>query len=95
MKIMLARTKRGLWRGLTALLVLVLCVSLLLGNILEANAGTMTPPWAPSDRGSFPNMTPTIRSMTNSLPPEEFLNADGTGNSHALIEAASTWAAGR
>ena len=38
---MLAKKKSGLWRGLTALLVFVLSISMVLGSVLEANAGTI------------------------------------------------------
>ena len=33
--------KRGLWRGLTSVTCFTLCLSLILGNVLEANAGTI------------------------------------------------------
>lgn len=85
---MLARTKRGLWRGLTALLVLVLCVSLLLGNILEANAGTIDTALGTISSGFVSEHDANNPLYDKFTPPEEFLNADGTGNSHALIEAA-------
>ena len=85
---MLARTKRGLWRGLTALLVFVLCVSLLLGNVLEANAGTIDTALSTISSGFVSEQNADNPLYDKYTPPEEFLNADGSGNSKALIQAA-------
>ncbi len=85
---MLARTKRGLWRGLTALLVFVLCISMTLGNILEANAGTVDNALGTTSKQFVSENSADDPLYDKFLPPAEYLNADGTGNSNALIAAA-------
>ena len=85
---MLAKTKRGLWRGLTALLVFVLCISMVLGGVLEANAGTIDTALGTVSSGFVSEQNANNPLYDKFTPPEEFLNADGTGNSRALITAA-------
>ena len=85
---MLARTKRGLWRGLTALLVFVLSVSMVLGGVLEANAGTIDTALGTVSSGFVSQQDANNPLYDKFTPPAEYLNADGTGNSHALIQAA-------
>ena len=85
---MLARTKRGLWRGLTALMVFVLSVSMVLGGVLEANAGTIDTALGTVSSGFVSQQDANNPLYDKFTPPAEYLNADGTGNSHALIQAA-------
>ena len=78
---MLAKTKRGLWRGLTALMVFVLCISMVLGGVLEANAGTIDTALGTVSSGFVSQQDANNPLYDKFTPPEEFLNADGTGNS--------------
>ena len=39
--VMRKSTKKGLWRGIASLTCFTLSLSLILGNVLEANAGTI------------------------------------------------------
>ncbi len=92
---MLARTKRGLWRGLTALLVLVLCVSLLLGNILEANAGTIDTALGTISSGFVSEHDANNPLYDKFTPPEEFLTPTARATPTPSLRRPSTWAAGR
>lgn len=85
---MLARTKRGLWRGLTALLVFVLCLSMTVGNVLEANAASIDTALGTLSSGFVSQQDANNPLYDKFTPPQEYLNADGTGNSKALISAA-------
>ncbi len=85
---MLARTKRGLWRGLTALLVFVLCISMTLGGILEANAGSIDTALGTLSSGFVSEQDANNPLYDKFTPPQEYLNADGSGNSNALIAGA-------
>ena len=76
--------RTGLWRGLTSLMCFVLALSVIAGNVLESNAATIDTYMGTqsermeSDGALYDKFTPS----------EEVLNADGTGNSHALIQKA-------
>ncbi len=80
------KKKTALWRGLTSVLCLVLALSIILGSVLEANAGAID------------TYLGTLSSRVVSENPEDLytkykpigavLNEDGTGNSTALIQAA-------
>ena len=76
--------RTGLWRGLTSLMCFFLAISIMAGNILEANAATIDTYMGTqsermeSDGALYDKFTPSA----------ELLNADGTGNSHALIQKA-------
>ena len=81
-------SKKGLWRGLAGLTCFTLGLSLVLGNVLEANAAAID---------TYLGTTSTVLASENDennplydkyTPPAELLNADGSGNSKALIEAA-------
>ncbi len=85
---MLAKTKRGLWRGLAALMVFVLCLSLTAGSIMEANAGTIDTALGTVSSGFVSEQNAGNPLYDKFSPPAEYLNADGTGNSNALISAA-------
>ena len=80
------KKKSALWRGLTSVLCLVLALSIILGSVLEANAGTIdTYLGTLSSRVVSENPEELYVKF---VPDDEYLNADGTGNSAALIEAA-------
>ena len=76
--------RTGLWRGLTSLMCFVLALSVIAGNVLESNAATIDTYMGTqsermeSDGALYDKFTPS----------EEVINADGTGNSHALIQKA-------
>ena len=76
--------RTGLWRGLTSLMCFLLALSIIVGNVLEANAQTIDTYMGTqserieSDGALYDKFTPS----------EEVLNEDGTGNSHALIQKA-------
>ena len=76
--------RTGLWRGLTSLMCFFLALSIIVGNVLEANAQTIDTYMGTqserieSDGALYDKFTPS----------EEVLNEDGTGNSHALIQKA-------
>ena len=80
--------KTGLWRGLTSLLCFILAISIILGNVLEANAGTIDTYLGTLSEEFVSENTPDDPLYDKFTPPTEFLNADGTGNSNALIAAA-------
>ena len=76
--------RTGLWRGLSSLMCFLLALSMIAGQALEANAATIDTYMGTqserieSDGALYDKFTPSA----------EVLNADGTGNSHALIQKA-------
>ena len=80
--------RKGLWRGLTSATCFTLSLSMVLGNVLEANAGTIDT-YLGTTSEVFVSENTTDNPLYNKFtPPAELLNADGTGNSNALISAA-------
>lgn len=78
--------KKALWKGLSSVFCFLLALSIVLGGILEANAGTID-----TYMGTTSSVTVTENAelaYTYFTPDKEYLNADGTGNSTALIQAA-------
>ena len=77
--------RTGLWRGLSTALCFLLVLSITVGNVMEANASTIDTALGTlssrmvSDEGA---------GYTAFTPSQEVLNADGSGNSHALIQKA-------
>jgi len=80
--------KKALWRGLTSLMCFILCLSIIIGQVLEANAATIDTNLGTVSEEFVSDNTPENPLYDKFTPPAELLNADGTGNSHALIEAA-------
>ncbi len=75
-------------RGLTALFTFAFALSMALGTIVETYKATLD-----TFMGTQSEMTVSENSEAEPLyknftPPEEVLNEDGTGNSHALIQMA-------
>ncbi|MGX8699297.1 MAG: glycoside hydrolase family 3 C-terminal domain-containing protein, partial [bacterium] len=76
--------RTGLWRGLSSLMCFILALSIIVGSVLEANAQTIDTYFGTqsekviSDGALYDKFVPSA----------EVLNADGTGNSHALIQKA-------
>ena len=78
--------KKAMWKGLSAVFCFVLALSMVLGGVLEANASAIdtylgtqsTVTWTENAENAYKLFTPSA----------EVLNADGTGNSKALIQKA-------
>ena len=81
-------TRKGLWRGVASLTCFTLSLSLILGNVLEANAGTIDTYLGTASEVFVSDNTDENPLYDKFTPPAEVLNADGSGNSNALIEAA-------
>ncbi len=82
---MLSKNK-ALWKGLSSVGCLILAIAIMLGGILEANAATIN-----TTLGTQTTVT-VLHDPENAYklytPSDEVLNADGSGNSAALIEKA-------
>lgn len=81
-------TRKGLWRGVASLTCFTLSLSLILGNVLEANAGTIDTYLGTASEVFVSDNTEENPLYDKFTPPAELLNEDGTGNSTALIQAA-------
>ncbi len=78
--------KNALWRGLTSVFCFLLALSIVLGNILEANAGAID-----TALGTQSTLTRSENEedlYTLFKPDDKYLNEDGSGNSAALIKDA-------
>ena len=76
--------RTGLWRGLTSLMCFFLALSIIAGNVLEANAATID-----TYMGTQSERVESDGALYDKfVPSDEVLNEDGTGNSHALIQKA-------
>lgn len=80
--------KKALWKGLTSVCAFVLAIAMILGIVMEANAGTID-----TYMGTQSSVFVSDNSEDDPLydkftPSAEVLNEDGTGNSHALIQKA-------
>ena len=78
--------KKALWRGLTSVMCIILALSVILGTVLEANAGTIDTYLGTTSSKMVSERPEDL--YTKYKPTGEFLNEDGTGNSTALIQAA-------
>ena len=79
---------RAFGRGLTSAACFTLSLSLVLGGILEANAGTVDTYLGTSSQLLVSDNTEENPLYDKFVPPAELLNEDGSGNSTALIQAA-------
>ncbi len=79
---------RALGRGLTSAGCFTLSLSLVLGGILEANAGTVDTYLGTASRLLVSDNTEENPLYDKFVPPAQLLNEDGSGNSAALIQAA-------
>lgn len=78
--------KKALWKGLSSVFCFILALSMILGGALEANSGTIDTYMGTT---SYKTVTENAdKAYTLFTPSDEVLNADGTGNSHALIQKA-------
>ncbi len=80
--------KKALWKGLTSICAFFLAFSMILGIILEANAGTIDTYLGTQSEVFVSESTENDPLYSKYTPSEEVLNEDGTGNSHALIQKA-------
>ena len=76
--------KTGIWRGLAATSCFLLTLSVIVGHILEANSSSID-----KSMGTLSQVTKTDGVTHDKFKPSaDVLNADGTGNSTALIKKA-------
>ena len=78
--------KTGIWRGMAALTTFLLSVSVIVGNTLESFSSTIDTALGTQSEMMVTDDKDAVYDKFT--PPAEFLNEDGTGNSHALIQAA-------
>ena len=78
--------KKALWKGLSSVFCFVLALAMILGGALEANAGTIDTYM--NTQSTYTWTENADKAYTAFTPSAEVLNADGTGNSHALIQKA-------
>ena len=79
---------RAFGRGLTSATCFTLSFSLVLGGVLEANAGTIDTYLGTSSEVFVSDNNEENPLYDKFTPPAELLNEDGSGNSTALIQAA-------
>ena len=81
-------SKKALWRGVSGIACFTLCLSMILGSALEANAATIDTYLGTTSEALVSENNAENPLYDKFTPPAELLNADGSGNSKALIEAA-------
>lgn len=77
--------KKGLWQGLTFVCTSLLAVSVIGGNVLEANRGAVDNYFGSVSEALVSDEGETYATFK---PDAKYLNADGTGNAKALIMGA-------
>lgn len=82
------KMKQSVWKGLTSITAFFLAFAMILGMILESNAGTLDTQLGTHSTAFVSENTPNDPLYDKFSPSAEVLNADGTGNSHALIQKA-------
>ncbi len=80
--------KKAVWRGVSGIACFTMCLSLILGSALEANAATIDTYLGTNSEALVSENNEENPLYDKFTPPAELLNEDGTGNSQALIEAA-------
>lgn len=78
--------KTGIFRGLAALMSFLLSISVIVGNTLESFSTTIDTALGTQSEMMVTDDKDAVYDKFT--PPAELLNEDGTGNSHALIQAA-------
>lgn len=78
--------KTGIFRGLAALMTFLLSISVIVGNTLESFSSTIDTALGTQSEMMVTDDKDAVYDKFT--PPAELLNEDGTGNSHALIQAA-------
>ena len=80
--------KNALWRGLTSVFCFLLALSMIVGNVLEANAGAIDTYLKTQSEIIVSESIEGDPLYDLFQPSNEVLNADGSGNSKALIQKA-------
>lgn len=80
--------KSALWRGFTALFTFVFTLSIMAGTIAEGYKATIDTALGTQSETFISENTAEDPLYNKFSPSAEVLNADGTGNSHALIQKA-------
>ena len=80
--------RKTLWRGLSALFAFVFTLSCVAGTILEGYKATIDTNLGTQSEKFVSENTADDPLYDKFTPSAEVLNADGTGNSHALIQKA-------
>ncbi|MBQ9166406.1 MAG: glycoside hydrolase family 3 C-terminal domain-containing protein, partial [Oscillospiraceae bacterium] len=80
--------KKAMWKGLTSVGAFILALAMVLGIVLEANAGTIDTYLGTQSEAFVSDNTAENPLYDKFTPSAEVLNEDGTGNSHALIQKA-------
>ncbi len=78
--------KTNIFRGMAALSAFMLSISTIVGSTLESFSSTIDTALGTQSEMMVTDDTDAVYDRFT--PPAELLNADGTGNSHALIQAA-------
>lgn len=78
----------ALWRGLSALFAFIFVLSIQVGVIAEGYKATIDTALGTQSETFVSENTPDDPLYDKFVPSAELLNADGTGNSHALIQKA-------
>ncbi len=81
------KTKK-IMRGLSALFAFLMCVSIILGSIMEGYSTTIDSTLGTTSSVFTSESTDDDPLYDKYVPDDEYLNDDGTGNSEALIQAA-------
>lgn len=80
--------RKSLWKGLTSVCAFILVIAMILGIVMEANAGTIDTYLGTQSEVFVSENTEDDPLYDKFTPSAEVLNEDGTGNSHALIQKA-------
>ncbi|MDO5405752.1 MAG: glycoside hydrolase family 3 C-terminal domain-containing protein [Eubacteriales bacterium] len=80
--------KKPLWRGLTVLFTFVFSLTVILGVVAESYKATIDTALGTLSETFVSEDSPENPLYNKFQPSAELLNADGTGNSHALIQKA-------
>ncbi len=81
------KTKK-IMRGLSALFAFLMCVSIILGSIMEGYSSTIDSTLGTTSSVFTSESTDDDPLYDKYVPDDQYLNDDGTGNSEALIQAA-------
>lgn len=85
---MFSRKRRGLWRGLSGLMVVIFSLSLIVGSVAESYASVLDIQLGTQSSAFVSENSENDPLYHRFSPVAELLNADGSGNSTALIQKA-------
>ena len=80
--------KTGLWRGFAALFTFIFALSIIIGSVAEGYKATIDTTLGTQSEKFVSEDTPDDPLYDKFSPSADVLNADGTGNSKALIQKA-------